>query len=67
MAALKIFLSDDPKISKDVMSKFFLNLLVQTQSISDDSVLIKFGSISLLAKSVNEIFQKHFFNLKKKI
>ena len=58
MIALNIFLGDDSKISKDSMSEFFHNLSMQALRKSDDSVLIKFDSISLLVKNIKEIFQK---------
>ena len=38
---------------------------VKTVSKSDDSVLIKFDSISLLVKNINEIFLKKVFEFKK--
>ena len=65
MAALNIFLDGDSKISKDAKSEFSHNLLMQALSKSDNSVLIKFDSVSLLAKNINEIFQNKVFELKK--
>lgn len=65
MAALNIFLGGNSKISKDTMSEFFNNLLMQDLIKSDDSVLIKFDSISLLVKNINEIFFKKVFEFKK--
>ena len=38
---------------------------MQALSKSDNSVLIKFDSVSLLAKNINEIFQNKVFELKK--
>ena len=64
-AALNIFLAGDPNISKDGMSEFFHNLLMPAQSKSDDIFLIKFDSISLYVKNINEMFQKNFFQFKK--
>ena len=61
MAALNIFLDGDSKISKNAICEIFHNLLMQTLSKSDESVLIKFDSISELLKSINEIFQKNVF------
>lgn len=61
MAALNIFLDGDSKISKDAICEIFHNLLMQTLSKSDGSVLIKFDSIGLLLKDINEIFQKNVF------
>ena len=64
-AALNIFLGSDSKISKDALSEFFHNLLVQTLIKSNDSVLIKFDTSSLLVKNTDEIFQKKVFEFKK--
>ena len=61
MSVLNIFLGGDSKISKDAICEIFHNLLMQTLSKSDGSVLIKFDSIGLLLKNINEIFQKNVF------
>ena len=65
MAALNIFLGGNSKISKDTMSEFFNNLLMQDLIKSDDSVLIKFNSISQLVKNFNEKYPKKNFQFKK--
>ena len=63
MAVLNAFLDSDPKISKDTISEFFHNLSMQAKSKSDDSVLIKFDSISLIAKNIKDIFYKKVFEI----
>ena len=65
MAALNIFLGGNSKISKDAMSEFFNNLLMQDLITSDDSVLIKFNSISQLVKDFNKKYPKKKFQFKK--
>ena len=67
MAPLNIFFGGDSKISKDPMGKCFQNLLMQALSKSDDRALIICDSISLLVKNINEISQKKFLKLRKKI
>ena len=50
MTALNISLGGDSKISKDARNEFFHNLSKLALSKSDDSILTRFASVSLLVK-----------------
>lgn len=65
-AALNIFLSVDLKISKNTMTKFFSNLLMQTSSESNNSILLTFDATEKVATNLHILFRSKidYFNKK---
>ena len=64
LAALNNYLKGDPRLSKDAMTKFFHNLSMEALCKSDDSVFLKFESMTELVKSYILLNQNIFdFNL----
>ena len=55
LAALNIYFGGNRALSKDVMSEFLHNLSMQTLSISDDSIVLKFDVIKKLNNNINNL------------
>ena len=55
LAALNVHLGGNKMTSKNAMSGFFYNLLMQTLRKSDDTIFIKFDAINRPNKSLNDL------------
>ena len=62
---LNIQLGDDLKISKDAMSKFYHNLLMQTLRKPKHKITVNFIKISYLVININNFLQNKTCNFKK--
>ena len=65
LAALNIYFGGNRPLSKDVFSEFFHSISMQTLSISDDSIVLKFDVIKKLNKNINDLINCNIYFQKK--
>ena len=64
LCALNIQLGGDPNLSKDAMSEFYYNLLMQALSKSNHKILLNISETSDLAMNINYIIQNKTYKFK---